>query len=163
MFDWFIESGFIYLLGVAFVTLVGLLVVYRGLWGDRSKGRVRCPKCWYDMRGSLPKLECPECGHDAQQEHRLYRNRRRSGRIVIGVVLVLGAASLLMGRQMERHIRRQIEQEISRLGSPTQIKLYEVCPSRTHLIYLTYTIQGVDDVSFVIWRMKPWGRIDIEM
>ena len=88
MSDWFLETG-LYLLGVALVPAVGLLLVCWGLWGDRSKGRSRCPKCWYDMRGSLPWLECPECGHDAQQERRLYKNRRRWRRVVVGVVLVL--------------------------------------------------------------------------
>jgi hypothetical protein len=85
---WFLETG-VYLLDVAMVALIGVLLVYRGLWGDRSKGRVRCPKCWYDMRGTVPKLECPECGHDARQERRLHNTRRRWRRTVVGVVLVL--------------------------------------------------------------------------
>jgi hypothetical protein len=92
MLDWFTETGFGYLLGVAVVTLIGLLFVCRGLWGDRSKGRVRCPKSWYDMRGTVPKLECPECGHDAGQERLLHNTRRRWGRTSIGVVLVLFSA-----------------------------------------------------------------------
>jgi hypothetical protein len=92
MTDWFTETGFGYLLGVAVVTQVGLLLVYRGLWGDRSKGRVRCPKCWYDMRGTVPRLECPECGHDAGEKCRLHKHHRRWGRFVIGVVLVLLSA-----------------------------------------------------------------------
>ena len=89
MTSWFTETGFGYVLGVAAVTLIGLLLVCWGLWGDRSMGRARCPKCWYDMRGTLPKLECPECGHDAKQERGLYRNRRGWRRIVVGVLLVL--------------------------------------------------------------------------
>ena len=88
MSDWFLETG-VYLLGVALVPIAGLLLVCWGLWGDRSKGRPRCPKCWYDMRGSLPSLVCPECGHDAKQERRLYKNRRGQRRIVLGVVLLL--------------------------------------------------------------------------
>jgi hypothetical protein len=92
MLAWFTETGFGYLLGVVAVTLVGLALVYRGLWGDRSKGRVRCPKCWYDMRGTLPRLECPECGHDAGHQRRLYRTRRGRRRIVVGLVLVLQSA-----------------------------------------------------------------------
>ena len=88
MVDWFLETG-LYLLGVAVVPLVGLLLVCWGLWGDRSKGRPRCPKCWYDMRGTVPRLECPECGHDAREERRLYRPHRGWRRMVIGVVLVL--------------------------------------------------------------------------
>jgi hypothetical protein len=43
MLDWFTETGFAYLLGVAVVPLIGLVLLYRGLWGDRSKGRVRWP------------------------------------------------------------------------------------------------------------------------
>jgi hypothetical protein len=92
MLDWFTDTGFGYLLGMALVTLVGLLLVYRGLWGDHSKGRVRCPKCWYDMRGSLPRMTCPECGHDAGQEGRLHNTRRRWGRAVVGILLVLLSA-----------------------------------------------------------------------
>ena len=88
MADWFLHTG-LYLLGVALIPLAGLLLVCWGLWGDRSKGRPRCPKCWYDMRGSLPKLECPECGHDAKQERHLYRNRRHWGPLVPGIVLAL--------------------------------------------------------------------------
>ena len=48
------------------VAVAGLVVspplVWWGFYGDRSKGRARCPKCWYDMRGTVPKLVCPECG-----------------------------------------------------------------------------------------------------
>ena len=88
MVDWFLETG-LYLLGVALIPAVGLLLVAWGLWGDRSKGRTRCPKCGYDMRGSLPRLECPECGHDAKQERRLYRNHRRWGHVAVGVALIL--------------------------------------------------------------------------
>jgi hypothetical protein len=73
MLDWLLEIG-LYLLGVALIPAIGLLLVCWGLWGDRSKGRSRCPKCWYDMRGTAPRLECPECGHDAGQERR--RKRR---------------------------------------------------------------------------------------
>ena len=52
MADWFLETG-LYLLGVVVVPLVGVLLVYSGLWGDRSKGRARCSKYWYEMRGTV--------------------------------------------------------------------------------------------------------------
>ena len=93
MADWFLETG-LYLLGIALIPAIGLLLVCWGLWGDRSKGRSRCPKCWYDMRGSLPRLECPECGHDAKQERRLYRSRCRWWRTALGTVLLLSACPL---------------------------------------------------------------------
>ena len=87
----FLKTG-VYLLGSALVPAIGLLLVCWGLWGDRSKGRQRCPRCWYDMRGTLPRLECPECGHDAGQERQLYRHHRRWRHIALGVVLVLASA-----------------------------------------------------------------------
>ena len=52
MADWFLETG-IYLLCVAGVPLIGLRLVCWGLWGDRSKGRPRSSKCWYDVGGRL--------------------------------------------------------------------------------------------------------------
>ena len=71
------------------VAPVAMVLVYWGRWGDRSKGRPRCPACWYDMRGTVPRLECPECGHDARHTRRLYQDRRRPRLVVLGVVLAL--------------------------------------------------------------------------
>ena len=88
MVDWFRQTDLV-LLAVALIFADGLMLVCWGLFGDRSKGRPRCPKCWYDMRGSLPRLECPECGHQARYERRLYKNRRGRRPIAIGAVLVL--------------------------------------------------------------------------
>jgi hypothetical protein len=79
--------GYVLLFSIVLFPGVGLLLICWGVWGDRSKGRARCPKCWYDMRGSLPRLECPECGHDAEQDRQLYKDHTRSGLIVIGLVL----------------------------------------------------------------------------
>ena len=88
MIDWFLETG-LYVLGATVIPVIGLLLLYFGLWGDRSKGRVRCPACWYDMRGTVPRLECPECGHAPGSERGLYGDRHGWRRIVIGVVLLL--------------------------------------------------------------------------
>ena len=60
-----------------------------GLWRDRSKGRPRCPKCWYDMRGTLPRLECPECGNDAGEEQHLYADRIRRWPLALGCALLV--------------------------------------------------------------------------
>ena len=80
---------------VLFLAAIGLL--YFGLWGDRSKGRLRCPKCWYDMTGSFEagKLVCPECGMDASVEKRLKKNHRRWWAILPSLPVVL--AGLLVG------------------------------------------------------------------
>ena len=111
MAAWFLHTG-LYLLALAVVLVGGLLLVYWGLWGDRSKGRPRCPNCWCDMRGTLPGLECPACGHNAREEQRLYRDRRVWWRIVVGVTLVLLSAYPLVivaGWYRER-LRIQSEQ-----------------------------------------------------
>ncbi len=77
---------------IAAVLFLGAIyLLYFGLWGDRSKGGLRCPKCWYDMTGSFEagKLVCPECGNDAETEKRLHLARRRWPRVVVALVLLL--------------------------------------------------------------------------
>lgn len=68
--DWIYEVGGWTLAGVG-----GVLLLWALFW-DCSRGRRRCPKCWYDMAG-LPGLTCPECGRDARREKRLLKTRRR--------------------------------------------------------------------------------------
>jgi hypothetical protein len=79
--------GILFVLGLPNVPISIALVCW-GRWGDRSKGRARCPQCWYDMRGTVPKLECPECGHDAQLDVKLYQDRIRRGAIYLGVAFM---------------------------------------------------------------------------
>jgi hypothetical protein len=76
-------------IGMLAVIGTGLAVAFWGVWGRTSRGRRRCPKCWYDMRG-VPGLVCPECGRDARKIKRLYRARHRRK---IGVAGVLVAVS----------------------------------------------------------------------
>ncbi len=56
--------------------LACLAVTWWGLFGDRARGRRRCPKCWYDLSGTVG-LTCPECGRTARRERSLHRTRRR--------------------------------------------------------------------------------------
>lgn len=65
----------------------GLLLLWAVFW-DRSRGRRRCPRCWYDM-GGIPGLKCPECGREARSERRLFRTRRRWRRGVLAAAGVL--------------------------------------------------------------------------
>jgi hypothetical protein len=84
----------------AALALVGAGVVLRALFSDRSRGRVCCPRCWYDMAGT-PGLTCPECGRAARSERDLHRTRRRWGLAAAGGVLllpVLGVAGARYGR-----------------------------------------------------------------
>ncbi len=64
-----------WLLGLLFLGTC-LAVTWWGLFGDRAKGRRRCPRCWYDLSYSSGRT-CPECGHTANIERSLFRTRRR--------------------------------------------------------------------------------------
>ncbi len=54
-------------------TLASLAAIWllSALFRDRSRGRLRCPRCWYDMAGA--GLTCPECGKQARSERALRR------------------------------------------------------------------------------------------
>jgi hypothetical protein len=74
-------------------TLAGaaLLLLLWALFWDRSRGRKRCPKCWYDMSG-VPGLRCPECGRQVKHERGLFKTRRR--RLWTGCAIILCAFGL---------------------------------------------------------------------
>ena len=52
-----------------------LILVWALFW-DRSRGRQRCPKCWYDMSGNVA-TRCPECGAQVGSSRQLLKTRRR--------------------------------------------------------------------------------------
>ncbi len=52
----------------------GFLIVW-GLIGDRARGRIRCPRCWYDM-SAAQNLTCPECGNEAKNQRAFTKSRR---------------------------------------------------------------------------------------
>jgi hypothetical protein len=78
----------LFLVAGGVVGLGGLVLLVWAIFRDRARGRRRCPRCWYDMAGT-PELVCPECGHHARIERRLYRTRRRWRRASLGLVIVL--------------------------------------------------------------------------
>jgi hypothetical protein len=79
----------------------GLLVLLRGFVHDRSRGRRRCPRCWYSMDG-VPESEspagtvfvCPECGHGARSLKALHKTRRRVRMLPLTGLLFLMGYSL---------------------------------------------------------------------
>lgn len=70
-----------------------LLALWAFFW-DRPRGRARCPKCWYDMRGAASAgagAACPECGKPIKAQGRLFRTRRRWGYAALAALaIVLG-------------------------------------------------------------------------
>lgn len=56
------------------------------LFLDRSRGRLRCPKCWYTLDAHTAQ-RCPECGNVPKRIGQLRRTRRRYVWALAGVVL----------------------------------------------------------------------------
>jgi hypothetical protein len=94
-------------LGVLLVCVLCAYIAWRAMFGDRGRGKRRCPKCWYDMAYS-PGMTCPECGAIVQRESDFQRTRRRPGvavmAIVICAVLIIGVNEQMNDRGMLRHV-----------------------------------------------------------
>lgn len=77
---------------------LGALVAAWALLWNRSRGRKRCPKCWYDMAGveALP-AGCPECGRIVRRKRHLRRTKRR------WFAAFLAAAPCLLGAWIALH------------------------------------------------------------
>lgn len=83
-------------IGAGALSAAGLALAGWALLADRSRGRKRCPRCWYDLGHILaaPGV-CSECGRRVRRLRALYRTRRRWRRATAGVLLLLiGAAGL---------------------------------------------------------------------
>jgi len=74
---------------------IGLILVVRGLFADRARGRRRCPKCWYDMSAS-PTRVCSECGYEAGSDRPLRRTRRRWRVAAAGALLLLAVPAAML-------------------------------------------------------------------
>ena len=72
--------------------ILGVALAVSGLFGDRARGRPRCPRCWFDMSGS-PSLTCGECGRTARSARDLRRTRRRPVRAIGGLLLAVGVGA----------------------------------------------------------------------
>lgn len=71
------------------ICLAGIVLFAWALFWDRSRGRRRCPKCWYDMSGT-GSLRCSECGYEAKRMQALHRTRRQwpVARAAVGIVVL---------------------------------------------------------------------------
>jgi hypothetical protein len=75
-----------------YVFAAGAIMLLLALFWDRSRGRLRCPRCAYDMAGAKD-LKCPECGHVARSEAaRLRKTRRHYAWALLGLVLLSSQA-----------------------------------------------------------------------
>jgi hypothetical protein len=76
----------------ALVICLGVAATWWGLFGDRARGRRRCPRCWHDL-SHTPGMTCSECGYTAAHEGALHRRRRRLLAAVAGAVVASLAAT----------------------------------------------------------------------
>lgn len=65
--------------------------IWWAIFGDKARGRRRCPRCWHDL-SRTPGLTCSECGHAARGEAELGKARRRWGVAAATLVAVAAAA-----------------------------------------------------------------------
>lgn len=86
------------LISTAAALILGLSLMIWSLRGDRSRGRRRCPTCWYYMQG-VPGLRCPECGCEARRERELFRPRRRWRWAMLALLIALAAPGVLVYQQ----------------------------------------------------------------
>jgi len=84
------------------VAAAGVVIVWRALFRDRSRGRLRCPKCWYDATG-LPSTTCPECGHTVKVEADRLRTRRYWRTAMMGVLVALLLPVLVVQRRVRQY------------------------------------------------------------
>lgn len=104
-------DGLLVTSGWVLLAVGGLLLLW-ALFGDRSRGRKRCPKCWYDMSGAVARQEedgrgvftCPECGRVVNGERGLARTRRNWSWAALGALIVFGSVD-------SRYVLPRIERE----------------------------------------------------
>ncbi len=66
-----------------------------------SRGRRRCPSCWYDMGGHSSRF-CPECGKEARSERSMYRTQRKFGLIWLAAALLVGVYFTFKAHEVRR-------------------------------------------------------------
>ena len=81
--------------------IVAVAILWWGLFGDRARGRRRCPRCWYDMSHS-DGLTCSECGRTAPNEKHLLRTRRRLIPALLAAIVASAGASYAIERGNQR-------------------------------------------------------------
>ncbi len=106
------SSWFPWLLG-CWLSATGLLLMAWALFVvGRSRGRRRCPRCWYSLEGvpeAAGRWTCPECGRPIARERRLFRTRRYWWRSLGGfAVATAGVGTLLFAQFKDRDLWRLV-------------------------------------------------------
>ncbi len=94
-------SDWLFWIGGGVAGTAGLWLILWALFWDSPRGRLRCPKCWYDMRES-PSLTCSECGHTVARARKLRKTRRRWRWGLIALPLFAAAIAAGLTPQVKR-------------------------------------------------------------
>jgi hypothetical protein len=82
----------------AFLLLIAFVAAAWWAWyGDRSKGRRRCPKCWHDL-SHTPGAICGECGYHGPEERVFYKSRRRPALALLAILACALLCSFVIDR-----------------------------------------------------------------
>lgn len=85
------------------VGVFGIFMIIMAFVGDRARGRVRCPKCWYDMNDASG-LQCPECGLVAKDAEQFSTARRPKWAFILGFLLfITGAYPVVLNKKIAKH------------------------------------------------------------
>ncbi|MHC4081059.1 MAG: hypothetical protein ACYSU2_07025, partial [Planctomycetota bacterium] len=105
-----------WLLGPVLICL-GVALTWWGLFGDRARGRRRCPRCWHDL-SHTPGMTCSECGYTAKRERTLFRTRRRLIPAVVGVAVASLATTWGIEQLQREGIVSQLPTRVLLLSLP---------------------------------------------
>ena len=94
-------TAWLWWIGGAVLGLLGLWLLYCSLLRDRSKGRRRCPKCWYNMSGT-DSMTCSECGRTTKRDKKLYKTRRRWRWALLALLVYLAATGSALTPKVKR-------------------------------------------------------------
>ncbi len=97
-------TDWIYFTAGGVIGLIGLALTSWALFADRSRGRKRCPKCFYDMTGIVgePPYRCPECGREIKRARKLHKTRRRWRWAMFALIPVIASPGLFLTPKIQR-------------------------------------------------------------
>ncbi|NRA58761.1 MAG: hypothetical protein HRU13_11670, partial [Phycisphaerales bacterium] len=131
---------------------LGVLGLAWALFWDRSRGRKRCPKCWYGLDG-VPAVDCvttcPECGKAVRKQRRLRKTRRRWGRAALSTLLLLGSLTSWLYPQVRDYGWHPI------FARSPDVVLIALVPWTKHFNYNDWSFTGEGNY------LEPhvWGRL----
>lgn len=164
--------------GVA-LGVAAFALLLRALFADRSRGRRRCPKCWYLMDGVVTEggLRCPECGHAAKSVRALHRTKRRWGWAALACLLgVVAYGVAVTPRVVEGGWRRAVPSTLLVSVWPMDVEAWVGMHLRQQTVndaLLDELDRRVEEEELTRWQERWWvarverwvkahGRLGIE-